>query len=66
MSSAFFWPSLIMVASACLVSFWAGFNVGKAYQEDKNANSVTEEKVQSMIDASVNAAIAKALGVSGK
>ncbi|MBQ7215666.1 MAG: hypothetical protein IJS39_06750 [Synergistaceae bacterium] len=57
------WFSVIAVlvaAFGCIASFFAIF------RESHKTKVLTEEKVQSMIDASVNAAIAKALGVSGK
>lgn len=54
MTSEFFWPSLIMAASACFICLGIGFNLGRIYQEDKDAeiiaSAVTEEEVKRMID----------------
>lgn len=36
------------------------------FKDSTKSNNLTEQKVQSMIDASINDAVAKALGVSGK
>ena len=36
------------------------------FKDSAKSNNLTEQKVQSMIDASINNAVAKALGVSGK
>ena len=36
------------------------------FKDSTKSNNLTEQKVQSLIDASINDAVAKALGVSGK
>lgn len=45
----------------CFMSFCIGFRLGRDYQEGRESENITEEKVQAMIDN----AIAKALSNIG-
>ena len=50
----------IMFVGTCLyiISFCAGFSLGRDYQEHKN---ITEEEVKSIINKAVSQAVAQAL-----
>ncbi len=57
MTSAFFWPSLIMVIALCIFSFSMGFHTGRIYQEDQDAkaneNFITHEEAKRLIDKAI-------------
>ena len=49
----------------CIVSFCVGFRLGRDYQESREAEALTEEKVQVMIDSAIGKAI-RNIGTVGK
>ena len=45
----------------CIISFCAGFSLGRDYQERREYETITEEKAKVIINELVNEAVAQAL-----